>query len=118
MGGYIYHSNGEPLANERGEIYLAQAVENTGEEMIEITDRETLAGAILANGDASELFYYCAHLMEEYERTRNESTVGAMAGIIIAIHQILCGTTDYDEDFSIWIHELMRICIDLHRRVT
>ena len=79
---------------------------------MKITDRESLAGAILANNDTSELFYYCARLMEEYERTRNASTVGAIAGIVIAIHQILCGTVDYDEDFSVWINDLMHICID------
>ena len=83
---------------------------------MEIKDREDLAGAILANNDAAALFYYCVPMLEEYEATRNESTVGAIAGIIVAIHQILCGDTDYDEGFSNAINDLMHICIDgMHR---
>ena len=83
---------------------------------MKITDRESLAGAILANGDAAQLFYYCVPMLEEYEVSHSESTAGAIAGIIIAIRQIICGTTDYDEDFSVWINDLMHICIDgLHR---
>lgn len=111
MSGYIYHSHGEPLANEQGEIYLAQANGNGGI-MTEIKDREALAGAILANSDAAALFYYCTSMLAEYRATHRESIVSAMAGIIIAIHQIIYGNTDFDYDFSTWINDLMELCLD------
>lgn len=79
---------------------------------MKITDRESLAGAILANSDAAALFYYGCNLLECYIEYRRDTDAGAIAGIIVAIHQILNGNTDYDGEFSICINDLMQLCID------